>query len=245
MPWNIRELRADRKTTLTADDQVRTYAGALMDFARRHPNPPAIVLSSKPDSFQIWGARAALNYPNPNPEAPFEIITESQARGLPPHAAVTFINWDRDRNKVSFLARNPDEPDASYLTMGPETPFWQLDSGWYGLDDYFRWTEPSATAHLSWPADAKQFQVVVNVSPSILRTNGYTEVRPKINGHDLGPLRFDRPGIQTLRWKLPQRETSDARIELIVTPASHFPPDPRLLGAPVVAFGFVDRQDGH
>jgi hypothetical protein len=86
---------------------------------------------------------------------------------------------------------------------------------------------------------------VVNVSQSVLSTNGYTEVRPKINGHDLGVLRFDRPGIETLRWKIPPRDGSEARIELIITPASHFPPDPRVLGAPIVSFGFVTREDGH
>jgi hypothetical protein len=245
IPWNVRGLRADRKTTLTADDEVRIYAGALMDFARLHPNPSAIVLSSKPDSFQIWGVQAALNYSNPNPRVPLEIISESEARRLPPNAAVTFINWDRDQGKVRLLARDPRDPDASYLKMGPETPFWQLGSGWYGLDNYFRWTEPTATAHLSWPTDAKGFEVVVNVSQSILRTNGYTEVRPKINGHDLGLLRFDRPGIETLRWNIPPRDSSEARIELIITPASHFPPDPRVLGAPVVSFGFVTSEDGH
>jgi len=245
IPWNIRELRIDRRTTLTADDQVRIYAGALIDFARQHPNPPAIALSSKPDSFQIWGIRAVLNYPNPNPRSPIQIIDENQVRALPSNAPVIFINWDRDRNKVHLLSKDPSQPEAAYLKMGPETPFWQLDHGWYGLDDYFRWTEPQATAHLSWPEGAKQFEVVVNVSPSIMRTNGYTEVRPTINGHDLGARRFDRPGIESLRWNIPPRVSAAAIVELTITPPSHFPPDPRLMGAPIVSFGFVNSEDGH
>jgi hypothetical protein len=245
VPWNIRELRVDRKTILTADDQVRSYAGALMDFARRHPTPPAIALSSKPESFQIWGVRAALNYSNLNLRVPVQVMDERQARALPRSAPVTYINWDRDHSKVSFLSKDPKVPDAFYLKMGAETPFWQLDSGWYGLDDYFRWTEPRATAHLTWPVDAVEFEVVVNVSPSIIQTNGYTEVRPKVNGHDLGLRRFDIAGIEAMRWKLPPRDSAMATVELIMMPASHFPPDPRLLGAPVVAFGFVTSKNGH
>jgi hypothetical protein len=239
IPWNLVELRADRKTTLTAGDQVRIYAGALMDFSRKHPNPTAIVLSAKPESFQIWGIVAALNYPYPGPRKPPLIVAEDQVSKLAPETPVTFISWDRDRARVNFLSKVPGAPDAAYLKMGPETPFWQLDDGWYGLDDYFRWTAPQAAAHLSWPEGAGQFEVVVNVSPSIMRVNGYTEVRLNINGRDLGARRFDRPGIESIRWALPPRDAPEARIGFTVEPASHFPPDPRLLGAPVVAFGFV------
>jgi hypothetical protein len=166
-------------------------------------------------------------------------VAEDQVSKLAPETPVTFISWDRDRARVNFLSKVPGAPDAAYLKMGPETPFWQLDDGWYGLDDYFRWTAPQAAAHLSWPEGAGQFEVVVNVSPSIMRVNGYTEVRLNINGRDLGARRFDRPGIESIRWALPPRDAPEARIGFTVEPASHFPPDPRLLGAPVVAFGFV------
>lgn len=245
VPWNIHQLRIDRKASLTADDQVRIYAGALMDFTRQHPNPPVIALLSRPDSFQMWGVRAALNFPNLNPHEPLQIIDGNQARTLPRSTPVTFIDWDQDHNKVRLLSKDPSNPDASYLKMGQETPFWQLDSGWYALDDYFRWTGPQATAQLFWPAEATQFEVVVNVSPTLIRMNGYTEVRLTINGQDLGSRRFDRPGIEASRWNIPAKYTSDAMIELNITPASHFPPDPRLLGAPVVSFGFVKSKDGH
>jgi hypothetical protein len=239
IPWNILELRADRKTTLTADDQVRIYAGALMDFARQHPDTPVIALSSKPDSFQMWGISAALRYPHRDSQTPVRIVEESAVSKLPADTPVTFVNWDRQQSKVSLLSKDPKVSDAAYLTMGPETPFWQLDGGWYGLDEYFRWTEPHAAAHLAWPTGATQFEVVVNVSPSILNTNGYTEVRPSINGHDLGPKRFDHPGIQSMRWILPPREKATANVELTIGPPGHFPPDPRLLGAPIVSFGIV------
>ena len=239
LPWNVLELRADRKTTLTADDQVRVYAGALMEFARRHPEPPVIVLSSRPDSFQMWGIVAALNYPNDGPQSPYRIVPENAVSKLPADTAITFINWDRQHSRVTFLSKDAKVSDAAYLKMGADTPFWQLDSGWYGLDEYFRWTEPHATAHLAWPEGAGQFEVVVNVSPSILKTNGYTEIRPFINGHDLGAKRFDLPGLETMRWNLPPRDRATANVELTITPPGHFPPDPRLLGAPIVSFGII------
>ena len=78
-----------------------------------------------------------------------------------------------------------------------------------------------------------------------MRTNGYTEVRPTLNGKVLEPRRFDRPGIETLRWDLPKRDYANAIVELTFQPASHFPPDPRILGAPVVSFGFVPPNYGH
>jgi hypothetical protein len=244
IPWNIAELRVDRRATLTADDEVRIYAGALLDFARLHPDPPAVVFSSAPATFHQWGIQAALNYPYRNSPISPKFMDEGQARNLSGDTRVTFISWDRDHNKVRMLSKDPAVPDASYLKMGPDMPVWQLDKGWQGLDDYFRWTEARAIAHLTWPANANQFEVVINVSPSIIRTNGYTEVRLKINGQDLGVRRFDRPGIEALRWDLPLRQGVQANIELNMEPVSHFPPDPRLLGAPVVALGFVTGENG-
>jgi hypothetical protein len=239
IPWNLVELRADRKATLTADDQIRIYAGALLDFRRNHPELRSIAFSSAPDSFHIWGIQAALNYESPFTRLAPKFMDEAEARKLPDAARVTFINWDRNHNKVHILSKDPSAPDASYLKLGPETPIWQLDQGWLGLDEYFRWTEPTAKAHLAWPADSAHFEIAVNVSPSILKTNGYVNVRPSINGHDLGSLRFDKAGVETLRWDLPKGREAKANVELTFEPVGHFPPDTRTLGAPIVAFGFV------
>jgi hypothetical protein len=245
IPWNILQLRADRKTILTADDQVRTYAGALIEFTRQHPHSPVIALSSRPASFQEWGIRAALNYTKPNLQSPVQIVQEDAVPLLPPGTAVTFVNWDRAHNRVTFLSRDPSLPLASYIKMGPDTPFWQLAGGWYGLDDYFRWTGPRAQANLYWPPGATQFEVVVNVSPAIVKLNGYTGVALTIDGRNLGTRRFDRPGIQSIRWDIPARESPNGHIELNISPASHFPPDPRLLGAPIVSFGFTNEKNAH
>jgi hypothetical protein len=244
IPWNILELRHDRKATLTADDEVRIYAGALMDFAREHPDAPALSFSSVPATFHMWGIRAALNYPNPGKHIAAKFVDEKAARALPPDARVTFINWNRDRNTVDLLIKDPAAPGASYLKMGPAMPIWQLDDGWYGLDDSFRWTEPHAKAHLYWPAGGNRFEMVVNVSAVMIQKYGYTAIRLRINGKDFGSIRFDQPGIETRRWELPPRDSPEARVEFEFEPAGHFPPDPRLLGAPVVAFGFVPARDG-
>jgi hypothetical protein len=245
IPWNVLQLRRDRRVTLAADDQVRVYAGALLSFAREHPDPPVVAFSSVPPTFHVWGIQAALNYPYRNSQIAPRFLDESKARALPADARVTFINWDRDHNTVRLLSKDPSQPNAAYIKMGADTPIWQLGAGWYGLDDYFRWTEPRAEARLAWPPDSAQFEVVINVSPAILRTNGYVGVKPVINGYNLGLKRFEQPGIETLRWNLPPRRDSVATVEFTFEPAGHFSPDPRTLGAPVVAFGFVSSNNGH
>ncbi len=245
IPWNVVELRAERKVTLTADDQVRQYAGALMSFTRANPKPPRVAFWSAPESFKMWGIQAALNYPYRTTLVTPEFMDEPHAQTLPADARVTFINWDRKHNQVQVLSKDPALPEASYLKMGPDTPFWQLGRGWYGLDDYFRWTEPHASARLMWPPDVTQFEMIVNVSPSILKANGHVDISPRINGRDLGVQRFDRGGLETMRWSLPARDQERATVELTFEPAGHFPPDPRTLGAPVVAFGFVPNTNGH
>jgi hypothetical protein len=242
IPWNIVQLRADRKTTLTYDDDARIYVNGILDYARAHPNPPVFAFSSLPPGFHGWGLQAALQYPYLGRPVKLSYLSEPEARRLPPHVVVSFLNWDRDHRRLLVLVKDPSIPDASYITMNAQTPVWQLETGWYTSDDYFRWTEPLATARLSWPAEATAFEAVLNVGPSVIQKYGYTSIGVKIDGKDLGTRRFEKTGIVKVRWELPARGRSEAHIEFDAEPHAHYEPDPRLLGAAIVSFGFVTRE---
>jgi hypothetical protein len=218
------------------------YVNALFDYVRAHPRLPQLAFSQVPANFHLWGIQAALNYSIPNQTVNVSYMDELQARALPPSTNVTFLNWDRHKKKLFIIPKDPSASEVPYLHMDAQTPVWQLEEGWYTLDDYFRWIEPHAAVRLSRPPDAAAFEVVVNVSPALIQKYGYTSLQVSMDGKLLGSRRFESQGIQTVRWDLPggsPADTKSVRIEFDIYPKAVYPPDPRLLGIAMVSFGMV------
>jgi hypothetical protein len=237
LPWNIRELRVDRRATLTADDEARPYVTGIQEFARKNPEPRQFAFTQLPAGFHLWGLRAAVIYAYHRDAAPL-FIEEEKARKLASTGRVTFLNWDSKAKRLFAVTQDPAVGDASYIEMNGLTPIWQLDEGWFGLDAYFRWIAPRATAHLSRPPDVKHFELTVNMGqPTIDKYHG-SSVHLILNGQDLGAKQFDAPGIHIGRWDLPPAEAGPAFVELRAAPEIHIAPDPRTLGVAITAFGF-------
>ena len=66
----------------------------------------------------------------------------------------------------------------------------------------FRWTAPIATARLTRPADAKQFELTVNIGPGFSEYVQHSHVVVALNGDVIGERDFTPPGWQTVRWNL-------------------------------------------
>src|SRR5258708_38959438 len=62
IPWNIAQLRKNRSYTLAADNEVRSYVSAMVDFARRSPTTRVFVFDGLPTGFHSWGTEGILLY---------------------------------------------------------------------------------------------------------------------------------------------------------------------------------------
>ncbi len=241
VPWNVIQLRMDRRTTLTVDDAARSYVSALMAFARTHPKPPVFVRLGSPASFQVWGLQAALRYEYHVVGDTLRIIDEKAARAIPHGTEMAFINYDPVRGKTVVLWDDPSVPRSPYIDMNAETPVWQLGTGWFPAEGGFRWMGARARATVGWPVSARRFQVVANINPAILSSKSYVELDVVLDGHDLGHRKFNKPGVVSAQWDLPVRSNDEGQVEIVVDSAIHIPPDPRLLGVAIVSFGMVTR----
>ncbi len=242
--WNEFNLRLNRRHTLALADEYRTYVQALGKAAREYPETNTFIYDGAPFSMHAWGIQGALRIASGKSDIRVTNIEDKNLRRVLDSGRVAILSWNAPLRQLSVAAHESGAPDASHIRMDHTTPLWQLGRGWYSLENRFRWTEPKATARLYRPHGARQFELVVNISPDMLRDIGHTEVTVSLDGRPLGAKRFDTPGWQTARWDLPPAPAGSVQVEFKSDPVYHPPkPDSRVLGVPIVAFGFVTKEN--
>jgi len=123
--------------------------------------------------------------------------------------------------------------------MNKPSPLWQFGAGWYSQEAGYRWIAPHASATLTQPPDAREFELIANVSPDQVKQTGPIDVQVKLNGVEIGKGQFATNGIQALRWLAPISGPAAVKVDIDVTP--EYRPangDTRSLGIAIVAFGF-------
>jgi hypothetical protein len=244
IPWNEVNLWRKRRQTLAADDENRIYTKAAMDAVRAHPNTRSFIYDGAPQAMHPWGILGILRLATHDPDVHLMDVQDKKLRQELASGNVTILSWDSTYKQLSVAARTTGVPDTAYIRMNHATPLWQLGSGWWGLEGRFRWTEPKATARLYRPAGARQFELIVNLSPQMLRDIGHTEVQVVVDGHPLGKRQFAAKAWQGARWELGPAPAGEVEVEFQSEPAYHPPePDTRVLGVPIGAFGFVTSEN--
>ncbi len=101
VPWNISQLRKNRRDTLAADSDVRAYVSALQTFQQTSKSPRVFLYDGLPTYFNSWGVDGALRflYGYPGPE--LRAASEPRPSGSGP--AVLLI-WDPVARKLAVVA---------------------------------------------------------------------------------------------------------------------------------------------
>ena len=235
LPWNFVVLRRDRNMALSDVADRRAFVTGVSDFARQNPDVLSYVYNpSGIESIQPYAARAAVKLAHP-PGASVRFFTPYTANVTP----LAVLSWDPKAHKLIPLLRRSETPDAAYIKMGPQTPIWQLEQGWYEREGTFRWTKPYATARLAEPPGAREFELVVNVGPEYIAKVQRSHVTVALNGNVIGEQDFTRPGWQTVRFLIAHPQPGPVEMALRVSPEFQAG---RVLGIAVVAFGFVPHE---
>ena len=243
IPWNYVNLRQDRKQALAIAAENRRYVTALGDFARNTPDIHTFVYDGRPPALNVWGIRGALQHFYRRFDLRLASIDDPDGQAALHDPSLAVLSWDQPRSQLQIVARHPGTPDVSFIQMDRATPLWQLESGWYALENRFRWTQPVATARLLRPAGPAQFALTVNIGPDMIRDIGRTEVSVLLNGQLLGRHEFVRNGWQTVRWDVAPGTSGAAEVELRIQPPYHpSNQDPRPLGVAVGSFGFSAKE---
>jgi hypothetical protein len=62
MPWNIHELRIERRAKLAADDEAYSYVESIQAWVAKTPEIDTYVYDGAPVGYHHWGVTAAWNY---------------------------------------------------------------------------------------------------------------------------------------------------------------------------------------
>ena len=243
IPWNEFELRLHRRRALAVANENRAYVQALQQATAAYPATRTFVYDGAPFSMRQWGVRGALELLYHTREIRLSNVEDKDVQRMLAADRVVILSWDSPRQKLAVAAREPGTPDTAYIAMTHGTPLWQLADGWYGLESFFRWTQPRATARLMRPEGARAFQLEVNIGPELLRDVGHLDAEVRIEARSIGKASFTAKGRQSTRWELAPGQAGEVTVELVAH-AYHPPaPDARVLGLPVVGFGFVGERE--
>jgi hypothetical protein len=241
IPANYMIMREKRKATLAAAEVVKPY---VQDVERFHTVNPAIlnvVSESRPEQLESWGVEAAFQwfYRSPQFKVSHADLPEGKALLLEPNLAIA--NWKPFEKQLVMTVRDPAAPFPAHFAFGEGAPIWALRDGFLWSAGRFWWTGVKASAVLHRPPGARFFEVTINVSPRQLADQGSVQFEAVVDGQPLGVRRFTTSGWLTQHWELKPAPAADVTIEIRFAapyrPQGH---QGEPLGAPVVAFGFVE-----
>jgi hypothetical protein len=222
-PLELRELRAQRRATLTLDDQVRSWVAPIERIAPYMEAPSQVVCSGHIAGFAPWGVAGALDYLFKHPGIVIRDAHDADAQALMARGVPVLV-WNPGYRRLTIERRTPQTADAPRIVMTGAQPLWQLTSGWHDLEGQFRWTDPDAAARLARPESARRFELTTVVVHPVT-------VRVVLNGVALAPHTFSGSGWQTAGWELAPAPSGPVQVE--------FHCDSQPLGMAVGSFGFT------
>ena len=242
IPVNYQQMRDERRAALTVAHQNSAYLTAAAELPKQAPGVRRFIYDGFPPGLRWWGIHGALRLFYDRQDIEMFSVEDKNLTRVFEQGDVALLKWDNSQQRLSIVKRSPGEPDRSFLRMDDTTPIWQLEDGWYQGEHRYRWIKPHATARLYRPAGARAFSVEVNVGPKYIADVKRSRLAVLIEGKPAGAGEFTASGWQTLRFALPDSSAAGTvRVEFVAEPPYRpSATDPRVLGIPIGAFGFVE-----
>ena len=238
IPWNYANMRRLRNAALSDASDRRNYVEGLGSLSGKRPDILTFLYDKGPVNSS--GTRGALRIFHRGQPIRYATVGDADAGAfLRESGTLAVIDWDPRQHRLSLLVRSQDTADVSYIQIDRDTPLWQLENGWYPREGDFRWTQPIATARLRRPADAKQFEIIVNIGSQYISQVGHSHVTVSLDGQRVGEAEFTRAGWQTARWDLAPGPAGSVEMRIRTSPELRAP---QALGSAMVAFGFLPRE---
>lgn len=235
-PLELRDLRMERRDTLTKDDDARAWVTTLRRFAAGAGPVDTFLWNGAPYGFGAFGMEGAIKcfYPGDH----FQIRSYEKPPVTMEGNRVAVLTWNESLHQLDVAIDAPETPDASYIDTNVHTPVWQLGEGWSNPEGGFRWIAPRATVRLNRPEGAARFELRVLANTTLLQNAGPVTVEVSLNDVNLASQRVTEPGWQVLQWELKPASAGATNVTVHTDPPFHPAGDPRILGIAVGSFGF-------
>ncbi len=231
IPWNYRQLRIDRGPELEAANDRRSWVQPVESFVRAHPEIETFIYVNRPMAdYGVSGTIRALRVNRTVTVVDAE--SSDRAAGMA-HPNFAVLSWNPAAHRVRITQK---QGDASYIDFNDAVPLWQLGEGWIDSGNGFRWIAPRATARLNCPADAREFAVTTFAPDIYLASVRDGRMGIRVDGKTIGDIALNNTDVKTYRFAA---ACSKGEVEFNVAPPLKDPGgSAKLLGGPIVAFGF-------
>jgi hypothetical protein len=107
MPFNLRQLRIERRAKLDLDGQIFSFVDPIGRFAERNPGITTFVYDGVPPGFHDWGVAGAWNITHHHIDLPALFSNWPDGRKALAGQAVAYGSWDYQRRQLTISLRPP------------------------------------------------------------------------------------------------------------------------------------------
>ncbi len=239
IPGTYLAMRDYRKSALTLAEENRGYVQTIGEFLKTNPGMTEFIQDGHPAAMNIWGASGAIECLENRTDVEIAMIDSPEAQAILKSPSLAILSWDGIFRKLHINRRDPSAPLASYVRINRDLPLWQFGEGWFPRENLLRWSKTSATATLTRPAAAREFETDINAPPPQMDAIHQFQIELLIDGEVSGAHTVSATGWQKLVFPLKPKPEGVVRIEFRISPGFHPDADPRTLGAAFGSFGFI------
>jgi hypothetical protein len=105
MPFNVRQVRDERRATLESDDRAFSFVDALMKWGEQNPEIGTFVYDGIPAGFNDWGVAAAWSIAHKGADLPALFVNWPEGRKALAGQTVAYGQWDPRRLQLNIRER--------------------------------------------------------------------------------------------------------------------------------------------
>jgi hypothetical protein len=239
IPGTYLAMRDYRKSALTLAEENRGYVQTIGEFLKTNPGITEFIQDGHPAAMNIWGASGAIECLENRTDIEIAMIDSPEAQAILKSPSLAILSWDGIFRKLHINRRDPSAPLASYVRINRDLPLWQFGAGWFPRENLLRWSKTSATATLTRPDAAREFETDINAPPLQMDAIHQFQIELLIDGEVAGARTVSATGWQKLTFPLKPKPEGVVRIEFRISPGFRPDGDPRTVGAAFGSFGFI------
>jgi hypothetical protein len=103
LPLDIQQLRADRRTMLAAAEESRPYFQDVVNFARTHRKPAALLYDGLPAGYHTWGVTGIFRCAFGDSVLEATYLHDPAAEQLMRAGSFAILMWDKPHRTAHFV----------------------------------------------------------------------------------------------------------------------------------------------
>jgi hypothetical protein len=107
MPFNLRQVRHERRATLDFDDKIFAFTDSIVEWVAQNPDLDTFVFNGAPPGFHDWGVSGIWNIAHKQIGLPTAFIKSAESKKFLAEQTVAYGSWDPVHARLTISAHPP------------------------------------------------------------------------------------------------------------------------------------------